>query len=119
MISEEAMFRFISAAQSFPIVFSKRNDRFMEVSKDLCVSFPPLGILPSLNVIDRSTTTSVLGFKDHYQMNEWVLMGEGDILLTSMTSALSRRRTNSRRLPFFTPTIATSRPSGESAMPPS
>jgi serine phosphatase RsbU (regulator of sigma subunit) len=26
-------------------------------------------------------TTSILGFKDHYEMNEWVLMGEGDILL--------------------------------------
>jgi serine phosphatase RsbU (regulator of sigma subunit) len=80
-ISEHSMFRFLSAAQPFPIVFSKRNHRFMEVSKDLCVSFPPLGILPSINVIDRNTTTSVLGFKDHYEMNEWVLMGEGDILL--------------------------------------
>jgi serine phosphatase RsbU (regulator of sigma subunit) len=53
----------------------------MEVSKDLRVSFPPLGIMPSLNVIDRSMTKSELGFKDHYEMNEWVLMGQGDILL--------------------------------------
>src|SRR4029077_1160681 len=44
-ISEHAMFRFVSAAQPFPRVFSKRHNRFMEVSKDLCVSFPPLGIL--------------------------------------------------------------------------
>jgi serine phosphatase RsbU (regulator of sigma subunit) len=80
-ISENSMFRFLSAAQPFPIVFSKQNNRFMEVSKDLCVSFPPLGILPSINVIDRNTTTSELGFKDHYEMNEWVLMGQGDILL--------------------------------------
>ena len=80
-ISEHSMFRFLSAAQPFPIVFSKRHSRFMEVSKDLCISFPPLGILPSMNVIDRNTTTSELGFKDHYEMNEWVLMGEGDVLL--------------------------------------
>jgi serine phosphatase RsbU (regulator of sigma subunit) len=80
-ISEGAMFRFLSAAQPFPVVFSNEHDRFMEVSADLCVSFPPLGILPSLDVIDRNRTSSVLGFKDHYELNEWVLMGEGDILL--------------------------------------
>src|SRR5262245_7702118 len=47
-ITEHSMFRFISAAQPFPRVFSREHQRFMEVSKDLCVSFPPLGILPSL-----------------------------------------------------------------------
>jgi len=80
-ISEEAQFRFLSAAQPFPVVFSNEYDRFMDVSPDLCVSFPPLGVKPSFDVIDRNTTESVLGFKDHYQLNEWVLMGSGDILL--------------------------------------
>lgn len=81
-ISEDAKFRFLSAAQSFPLVFSAHHDRFMEVSADVRVSFPPLGTMPSLHVIDRHrTTTSLLGFKDRYQMNEWVLMGQGDILL--------------------------------------
>jgi serine phosphatase RsbU (regulator of sigma subunit) len=80
-ISEDARFRFISAAQPHPMVFSRQHDRFMNVDDDLRVSFPPLGMLPSLDVIDRRTTTSVLGFKQHYQTNEWVLMGEGDILL--------------------------------------
>ena len=80
-ISEEAQFRFLSAAQPFPMVFSNEYDRFMDVSDDLRVSFPPLGIQPSLDVIDRNTTKSVLGFKDHYELNEWVLMGAGDILL--------------------------------------
>jgi serine phosphatase RsbU (regulator of sigma subunit) len=80
-ISEGARFRFLSAAQPFPVVFSNEYDRFMEVSQDLCVSFPPLGVQPSLDVSDRRTTKSVLGFKDHYQLNEWVLLGAGDILL--------------------------------------
>jgi serine phosphatase RsbU (regulator of sigma subunit) len=53
----------------------------MEVSKDLSVSFPPLGMLPSLHVTDRQQTTSPLGFKDHYQMNEWVILNGGDIFL--------------------------------------
>jgi serine phosphatase RsbU (regulator of sigma subunit) len=91
-ITEQSMFRFISAAQPFPRVFSREHQRFMEVSKELCVSFPPLGILPSLNVTDRNTTTSVLGFKDHYQMNEWVLMGEGDILILPTDGLIEHHR---------------------------
>jgi serine phosphatase RsbU (regulator of sigma subunit) len=80
-ISEDAKFRFLSAAQPFPAVFSRENDRFMEVSADLCVSFPPLGMMPSFHVTDRDRTESLLGFKERYEMNEWVIMGEGDILL--------------------------------------
>lgn len=80
-ISEDATFRFVSAGQPFPSVFSSQHDRFMEVSPQLRVSFPPLGMLPSFNVIDRNTTESLLGFKERYEMNEWTLMGRGDILL--------------------------------------
>ena len=80
-ISEDSTFRFLSAGQPFPVVFSNKHDRFMEVDRQLKASFPPLGMLPSFNVIDRNTTTSLLGFKERYEMNEWTLMGEGDILL--------------------------------------
>ena len=80
-ISEDAGFRFLSAAQPFPVVFSKKHDRFMDVSQDLCVSSPPLGMVPSLHVTDGNRTPSPLGFKDDYEMNQWVLMGAGDILL--------------------------------------
>ena len=79
-ISEDSRFRFLSAGQPFPAVFSNEQNRFMEVGPALCVSFPPLGMMPSLG-IDRNTTESVLGFTDRYQMNEWSLMGAGDILL--------------------------------------
>lgn len=90
-ISEDFRFRFISAAQPFPAVFSREHDRFMEVGEDLRISFPPLGMLPSLDVIDRDRTKSPLGFKDHYEMNDWVLMGQGDILLLH-TDGLSEHR---------------------------
>jgi len=80
-ISEDTGFRFLSAAQPFPVVFSRQHDRLMDVREEACVSFPPLGMLPSLDVTDRRRTTSPLGFKAHYKMNEWVLMGEGDILV--------------------------------------
>jgi serine phosphatase RsbU (regulator of sigma subunit) len=80
-ISEDARFRFLSAAQPFPVVFSKKHDQFMDVNQDLCVSSPPLGMVPSLHVTDGNRTASPLGFKDDYKMNHWVLMGAGDILL--------------------------------------
>jgi serine phosphatase RsbU (regulator of sigma subunit) len=80
-ISEDAQFRFLSAAQPLPMVFSREHDRFMEVSKELSVSFPPLGMVPSIHVTDRQQIASPLGFKDHYQMNEWVILNDGDIFL--------------------------------------
>ena len=80
-ISEECTFRFLSAAHPSPVVFSSQHDRFMEVSEDLCTSFAPIGTLPSDNVIDRNRSKSVLGYKDQYELNEWRLMGAGDILL--------------------------------------
>jgi serine phosphatase RsbU (regulator of sigma subunit) len=80
-ISEDQTFRFLSAAHPSPVVFSNRHDRFMEVSPELCTSFPPIGTLPSNDVIDRGATHSLLGFKEKYRLNEWRLMGAGDILL--------------------------------------
>jgi serine phosphatase RsbU (regulator of sigma subunit) len=94
-ISEDARFRFISAGQPFPAVFSSQHDRFMEVSPDRCIPFPPLGMMPSLHVIDRKTTTSALGFKDRYEMNEWTIMGRGDILLLH-TDGLSEHQDGDR-----------------------
>lgn len=90
-ISEDAGFRFLSAAQPFPAVFSSRRDRFMEVSQDLCISSPPLGMVPSLHVTDGNRTASPLGFKEDYQMNEWVLMGAGDILLLHTDGLVEHR----------------------------
>ena len=97
-ISEDARFRFLSAAQPCPAVFSNEHDRFMEVSPDLCVSFPPLGLMPSLG-IDRNATRSALGFTDRYQMNEWTLMGSGDILLLFTDGLAEHGKTPDRYFP--------------------
>jgi serine phosphatase RsbU (regulator of sigma subunit) len=95
-ISDEAEFRFLSAGQPGPAVFSHEHDRFMEVAP---VSFPPLGMLPSLGVIDRLTTTSPLGFKDNYERNEWSLMGTGDILLLHTDGLAEHGRGDERYFP--------------------
>ena len=98
-IAEDATFRFLSAGHAFPAVFSSQHDRFMEVAPDLRISFPPLGMLPSLDVIDRNTTTSTLGFKDHYEMNKWLLMGAGDILLLHTDGLAEHIRGDTRNTP--------------------
>ena len=98
-IAEDSTFRFLSAGQPFPVVFSNKHDRFMEVSSHLKTSFPPLGMLPSFNVIDRNTTTSLLPFKERYEMNEWTLMGEGDILLLHTDGLSDHARGDERYVP--------------------
>ncbi len=84
----------------------------MDVSPDLRISFPPLGMMPSWDVIDRNTTSSMLGFKDHYAMNKWLLMGEGDILLLH-TDGIERARARRRGvLPVAARIRGARRPSG-------
>ena len=61
------------------------------------MSAPPLGIQPSLNVIDRHAAESPFGFKDEYEVNEWTLLGSGDILLI-YTDGVSEHA-NDRYLP--------------------
>ena len=100
-ISEDTTFRFLSAAHPPPIVFSNQNNRFMEVSQDFCTSFPPIGTLPSLDVIDRNATHSVLGFKERYQLNEWRLMGTGDILLLYTDGLLEHTNGSEAFFPMY------------------
>ena len=98
-ISEDATFRFLSAAQPTPVVFSRVQDRLVDVAQERSVSCPPLGMMPSWDAIDRSTTPDAgLGFKERYQLNEWQLMGAGDILVI-FTDGLSEHRRGDE--PYF------------------
>ena len=90
-ISEYGAFRFLSAAQPLPLVFSSRHDRFMEVGQDRRISSPPLGMVPSRHVTDGDTADSPLGYKEDYEMNEWLLMGVGDILLLHTDGLVEHR----------------------------
>jgi serine phosphatase RsbU (regulator of sigma subunit) len=92
-ISEDRTFRFLSAAHPPPVIFSVVNDRFMEMDPESFTSFPPLGTFPSQNVVDKGRLTrDVLGFKDRYEINEWTLMGTGDILLLHTDGVLDHAR---------------------------
>ncbi len=99
-ISEDATFRFLSAAHPSPAIFSAMNDRFMEVNPESHTSFPPLGTFPSKNVVDqRQAERSVLGFKDQYEVNEWTLMGTGDILLLHSDGLVEHARGDEHYFP--------------------
>jgi serine phosphatase RsbU (regulator of sigma subunit) len=98
-IAQDSTFRFLSAAHPPPVVFSNFHERFMEVSREFCTSFPPIGTLPSNDVIDRRMTDSSLGFKERYRLNEWTLMGVGDILLLYTDGLLDHARGNEGYFP--------------------
>lgn len=100
-ISDDARFRFLSAAQPVPLVFSNSHDRFMDVREDLCASAPPLGMVPSRHVTDPSRTASALGLKDAYTINQWVLMGEGDILLLHTDGLVEHTRGGDDYCPVY------------------
>jgi serine phosphatase RsbU (regulator of sigma subunit) len=80
-IGEDGRFEFISAAHPVPVVFSREFDRIVDISESNLTTFPPIGTMPSAVDIDRSTSETVLGFKDKYEVNEISLMGSGDIMI--------------------------------------
>ncbi|HSW39106.1 MAG TPA: PP2C family protein-serine/threonine phosphatase [Acidobacteriota bacterium] len=80
-ISVAGRFRFISAGHPPPLVFSREYDRFVEISHDRLVSYPPVGLQLSKDDADVRLFPRVLGYKECYTINELNLMGVGDVLL--------------------------------------
>jgi serine phosphatase RsbU (regulator of sigma subunit) len=73
-------FRFISAGHPPPLVFSREFDRFVEITSDRLISYPPVGLQPREDQADASHYEIALGYKKQYTVNELNLMGRGDIL---------------------------------------
>ncbi len=80
-ISHSGRFRFLSAGHPPPLVFSREYDRFVEISPDRLVSYPPIGLQPSEDLADARRYQLALGYKKRYTVNELNLMGHGDVLL--------------------------------------
>jgi serine phosphatase RsbU (regulator of sigma subunit) len=80
-ISSSGRFRFISAGHPQPLVFSREYDRFVEISQDRLVSYPPLGLQLNEDHADAGIYHRALGYKKRYTVNELNLMGQGDVLL--------------------------------------
>ncbi len=80
-ISDTGRFHFVNAGHPAPLVFSREFDRFVEISEDRLVSFPPIGIQPSEDHADSKRYQRAFGYKRRYTVNELNLMGKGDVLL--------------------------------------
>ena len=80
-ISYTGRFRFVSAGHPAPLVFSREYNRFVEISHDRLVSYPPIGLQLSEDDADARLYPRALGYKKRYTVNELNLMGQGDVLL--------------------------------------
>lgn len=80
-ITSKGRFRFISAGHVPPAVFSREFGRFMTISKERLVSFPPVGLFPSDDDPDEHIEPGVPGYKKRFEVNEIDLLAIGDTLL--------------------------------------
>ena len=71
----------MSAGHPPPLVFSREFDRFVDVSQDRLVSYPPIGLQPGEHHADAKRYERALGYKKRYTVNNLNLMGHGDVLL--------------------------------------
>jgi hypothetical protein len=79
-IAHTGRFRFVSAGHPAPLVFSREYDRFVEITPDRLISYPPIGLQPSEDHADAGHYERALGYKKRYTVNDLNLMGHGDIL---------------------------------------
>jgi len=80
-ISERGRFRFISAGHPRPMVFSREFGRFVDISEDRLVAYPPVGMFPSDAGLSERVEAGRLESKQPYTVNEIDLLASGDILL--------------------------------------
>ena len=80
-ISTTGRFSFLSAGHPPPLVFSREFDRFVEVSPNRLVSYPPIGLQPGEHHADARRYERALGYKKRYTVNNLNLLGHGDVLL--------------------------------------
>jgi len=80
-ISHTGRFSFVSAGHPPPLVFSREFDRFVEVSQDRLVSYPPIGLQLAEDHADAKRYERALGYKKRYTVNNLNLLGHGDVLL--------------------------------------
>jgi hypothetical protein len=80
-ISHTGRFSFVSAGHPSPLVFSREFDRFVEISPDRLITYPPIGLQPGEDQADAGRYQRALGYKKRYTVNNLNLMGQGDVLL--------------------------------------
>ena len=80
-IESSGRFQFISAGHDRPLIFSHRNDRFMEIGATNLWQYPPLGTMPFKHIDRARQPHPLLGFHSTYEVNVLELIGVGDVML--------------------------------------
>ena len=80
-VSNDGVFRFLSAGHPPPIVFSNEYDRIVKLDTKDVMNSTPLGIFPSEYHVDIERFDPAVVEKGKYPLNEIALLGRGDILL--------------------------------------
>ncbi len=78
-ISQEGVFRYISAAHQMPILFSGKDGQITNLNGDQMKASVPTGLMPSKRNIDARKNHSLLGLKEEYEINELRLENRGDM----------------------------------------
>lgn len=80
-ITHTGRFSFVSAGHPPPLIYSREFDRFVEISPDRLISYPPIGLQPGEDQADARRYQRLLGYKKQYTVNNLNLLGQGDVLL--------------------------------------
>ncbi len=80
-INTSGNFRFLSSGHQPPAIFSREYGRFVKISEDRLISFPPVGMLPSSADPDDLVHPSIYSYKKRYEVNEINLLAQGDVML--------------------------------------
>jgi serine phosphatase RsbU (regulator of sigma subunit) len=80
-ISQEGIFRYISAAHPMPLVFSEKENKLIDLSETQMKTSIPIGYMPSKRNVDARKNHSSLGFKEEYEVNELKLENKGDMCI--------------------------------------
>lgn len=80
-ISDQGIFRFISAGHPLPMIFSAEFDRFVRIDPERLRTFFPVGMFPSEAGVEESMEPRPRVSKKKYTINEVNLMAPGDLLI--------------------------------------
>ncbi len=80
-VTADGAFRFVSAGHPLPVVYSRRYERLVHISRECATVYTPLGMLPPEQEVDepREEVYRVPG--RGYRVNEIRLMGERDVMI--------------------------------------
>lgn len=80
-IASDGTFRFVSAGHPLPVVYSRRYESLVRISRERTVVYTPLGVMPAAEEVAARFQAAGESGSPRFAVNEIKLMGRGDVLL--------------------------------------